>query len=792
MPDNREASLEGLMENASVGAPLRGARQPFATARMVRPLCDAGVEKQQSFVTSRFHVRGDQGPLTLRISALGLYVAFVNGKRVGQDLLTPGWTCYDARISYQTYDLTELVSEGENRIDIWLGDGWFRSKMMWRELALWNVWGDHIAAIAEIADLNGHVVHATDEHWQSGLLPVLQSGIYLGEVYDARLKPRVSAGCAALDFDIAKLIPHEIAPVRELEPLPIQKSWTDDEGRQILDFGQNSAGYVRFSVRGERGARIRIEHAEVLNEHGQFVNSNLRTAPCIIDYTLAGEGEESYRPFFTFQGFRFARVTISGQAELISAVSVPISSVTKPVGAFECGNPLVNRLVLNTLWSQRANFIEVPTDCPQRDERLGWTGDAQVFASTACYFHDCHDFFVKYIRDVMIDQRPDGAVSHVSPDPTRMNPTHYPVFQGSTGWGDAIEIIPWTLYLHYGDRDILKEALPAMERWVDFVWSISDGPIVRPPRGRLQLGFTFGDWLQPKGPSNKPWPTIGDEAAATIYLYIAASLTARVARLVGEDGVAERLAARAETVKAAYAREFISPAGRLTYDDQTSYALAFLHGLVPDEHREAARKNFKAAIVRTEGRIGTGFIGTPALLPALVEIGETELAGQVFLQEEVPGWLYQVKMGATSIWERWDSLLPDGSLNGESMNSYNHYAYGAVCQWLFEYVAGFRPDPERPAFRSVIFAPAIIPALGPVEAHCDTVSGRVAASWSVEGDLVTYDFEVPPGSTGTLALAASYVDARLGGQQIATGTGGGGRAEVGAGKHRATFRLTSQ
>ena len=518
--------------------------------------------------------------------------------------------------------------------------------------------------------------------------------------------------------------------------MPVVASKLDAEGRTIVDFGQNVGGYATFTVEGPRDATVLVEHAEILDHNGQFENTNYRSAEARIEYTLKGGGLEHYRPHFTFQGFRYARITLSPGVNLVSIESIPISSATRRSGWLSTGSSLVNRLVENTLWSQRGNFIEVPTDCPLRDERLGWTGDAQVFASTACYLFESQAFWRKWLRDVMADQRPDGAIPHFSPDPTRRHQEAMANACGSTGWGDAICVVPWVLWTHYGDRDILEETFPAMTRWVDFVWSISDGPIVMPPREWGARGFSFGDWLQPSGPTEKPFPTIGDDAAATIYLYISSVLTARIARVLGRAEDEARFLERARLVKAAFAQEFIAPSGRLVYDDQTSYALAIVHDLIPAEQLPAAKRYFKATIARAGGRIGTGFIGTPALLPALVKVGEVELAAAMFLQEEVPGWLYQVKRGATTIWERWDAIRADGSVFDPAMNSYNHHAYGAVCQWLFEAVAGFRPDAERPGFRHVQFEPTIIPALSPLQAAHDSAHGRIEAGWTVEGDAV--------------------------------------------------------
>jgi alpha-L-rhamnosidase len=390
----------------------------------------------------------------------------------------------------------------------------------------------------------------------------------------------------------------------------------------------------------------------------------------------------------------------------------------------------------------------------------------------------------------MADQRPDGGIAHVSPDPFRNKPEES--FYGSTGWGDAICIVPWVLYTHYGDRDILKECLPAMLRWNDFVWSISNGPIVRPPSNWEGRGFTFGDWLQPQGDFAKPYPTMGDDAAATIYLYISSNLIAKIAAVVGDTEQAKRSAARADEVKRAFQREFITSSGRIGYNDQSTYALAFLHDLIPPEHVEAAKGYFRETIARAHNRIGTGFIGTPALLPALCKIGATDLAAKVFLQEEVPGWLYQVKQGATTIWERWDAIRADGSIFDPQMNSYNHYSYGAVCQWLFESLAGFRPDPEQPGFKHIIFEPVIVPDLSPIIANHQSAAGPISASWVVEGHNVTYVVTVPESTSGTLLLGSSYDNILVNKAPLNRAPGEDkARSLLAPGTHTITFRIST-
>jgi alpha-L-rhamnosidase len=717
------------------------------TGRMIAPLSDKGQGTPASFVARDFTLDKVTGQETLFASAQGLYIAFINGTRVGHDLLTPGWTCYDDRIAYQTYHVAPLLKPGANRIEIWLADGWYRSQMMWAQAPIYNCWGDRIAAIAEIVS-GDRTILATDGTWKSGALPVTQSGIYFGESYDSRIIPQETHGVEELASDLNLLVAHETAPVVELAALPPVDSWTDDQGRVTYDFGQNVGGYVRLSVQGESGAKILIEHSEVMGPNRTWDNRNYRSARGAADYTLKGGEAEEYAPLFTFMGYRFARITVTGKAKVLLIASVPISSVPVQTGSFTSGSALVNRLVLNTVWSQRANFIEVPTDCPQRDERLGWTGDAQVFAGTACWLADSETFLRKYLRDVVADQRPNGAVPHFSPDPTRLHPVPgRGEWSGSTGWGDAITVIPWQLYLHYGDDGVLKECFPAMLKWLDYLWSISDGPIIRPSAVWGGKGFTFGDWLQPVGDNRKPRPTIADDCAATIYHYISTDLAGRIATIIGKAEEAARLTARAAEIKSAFAHEYISASGRLAHNDQTSYALSFLYGLIPAQHIDAAKGYFRRVVEEADGMIGTGFIGTPALLPALTKIGMSDLCGKILLNEQVPGWLYQVKQGATTIWERWDALGPDGTIYDPEMNSYNHYAYGAVCQWLFEGVAGLAPDPEKPGFAGLILDPVIIPELSPVSATHDLRQGRLAAGWSLTGDRVTYTVTLPEGCT---------------------------------------------
>ncbi len=751
---------------------------------MIAPLTDAGNGSRASFVAQDFTVDRILGDEVLTATAQGLYIAFLNGKRVGKALLTPGWTVYDDRIAYQSYPVADLLVVGENRLEIWLGDGWWRSQLMWAADPIVNCWGDKVAALAEITS-GDRLIVATGPDWKSGLLPITKNGIYWGESYDARLETlTVTDGVSVQPLNPHLFVPHEVEPVVEMAPLSVIDEWVDDEGRVIYDFGQNCAAYVRFTATGAAGAQVLVEHSEQLGPNKTWDNRNYRSARAALDYVLRGGGPETYAPHFTFMGYRYARITITGNAQVTAIASVPITSLPHRTARFETGHPLVNRLVENTVWSQRSNFIEVPTDCPQRDERLGWTGDAQVFAGTACWLADSERMLRKFLRDVMADQRDDGAIPHFSPDPTRPHPVAgRGIWAGSTGWGDAICVIPWQLYLHYGTTDVLSECLPAMVRWLDYLWSISDGPVIYPHALWGQKGFTFGDWLQPVGDNRKPRPTIGDDCAATIYHFISTDLTAKIATVLGETAIAAQMTARAAQIKAAFTTEFFTASGRLAHNDQTSYALAFLHGLVPAAHAQAAKAHFRRVVVDADYLIGTGFIGTPDLLPALSRLGLHDLAAKVFLNEKVPGWLYQVKQGATTIWERWDALAPDGTIYDPEMNSYNHYSYGAVCQWLFESVAGLRPDPDLPGFSGLIIDPVIIPELGFMKADHDSPKGLVEAEWSLSGAQVTYRVSLPKGCSAQF-VQSGRTNLLLNGRPF------GPQQRLEPGTHEITFDMT--
>jgi alpha-L-rhamnosidase len=471
-------------------------------------------------------------------------------------------------------------------------------------------------------------------------------------------------------------------------------------------------------------------------------------------------------------GFRYARVKVlNGNAKIKKIVSIPISSLHNRKLEFKSKNENINKLINNTAWSQKANFIEVPTDCPQRDERLGWTGDAQIFSSTACYFYNCEKFFTKYLRDLVSEQGIEGAIGHVSPDITRNGETNDPRFitkeekeigswyqKGATGWGDAITIIPWTLYRHYGNIDVLKNCQKSMIKWCEYLWSISNSPIISNPKSSTLLesiklrGFTFGDWVPPIGDDTNPNPHIGDDCYSTIYHFISNSLLSKISKILGDEKNYIFYKNKSDEIKKAFAEEFITASGRLAYSDQTSYAMCFVNDLIPDDKIHNAKEYFKQTILNQNFKLGTGFHGTANLLKGLKKAGLEEMIERVLLQEKLPGWMYQIKQGATSIWERWNAMAEDGSIHDPGMNSFNHYAFGSVCEFIFENIVGIKPDEENPGFKNIIIEPVIIPSLCPISFKHESINGFISVDIKINNNKVIYKIEIPEGSRGELTL----------------------------------------
>jgi alpha-L-rhamnosidase len=598
-----------------------------------------------------------------------------------------------------------------------------------------------------------HIV--TDEQWRAATGPILAADLYDGETYDARLELDgwASVGyddaswhpVATVERDLATLVAPIGPPVRRIELREPASITRTRDGAILVDFGQNLVGRLRITVRGRPGQTIVLRHAEVL-EDGEICTRPLRTAVATDRYTLRGGDPETWEPRFTFHGFRYAE--LSGEAELQLLQAVVCHSDLVRTGWFECSDPLLNRLHENVVWSMRGNILDVPTDCPQRDERLGWTGDIAVFAPTAAYLYDCAGFLVSWLADLAADQQEAGGrVPSVVPDvlPPLPPDSPYDWNAPTAGWGDAAVLVPWTLYQHFGDCQVLREQYDSMRSWVGLVESLAG------PDRLWRGGFQWGDWLDPTAPPDRPELGRTDPSlVATAHFAHSTRLLAEVAALLGQSRDEARYRTLAAEVRSAFLASYLLPNGHLISDSPTAYALTLMFELLPNECRANAGRRL-VELVRADGyRIGTGFLGTPLILDALCSVGAYESAYRLLMQQDCPSWLYSVSMGATTIWERWDSLLPDGTVAPGEMTSFNHYAFGAVADWLHRTVGGLAA--AAPGYRKLEIRPR--PGGGLTYAatrHC-TPYGEAASSWRIEDGCFTLDAIVPAGSSAQVAL----------------------------------------
>lgn len=685
-------------------------------------------------------------------TAHGLYELEVNGARVGDQELAPGWTAYESRLRYQTFDVTELLTPGANVVGAWLADGWWRGHLGWdgRRALYGTDLGVLVQLEIEYAD-GERQVEASGPDWTSTAGPIRSADLYNGEDFDARLfDPAWSTAgfetgawepVITRDLDPAVLVAPNGPPVRHVETLHAAEVLTSPSGKTILDFGQNVVGRLRIRVSGAAGDIVTLRHAEVL-EHGELATGPLRGAKATDTYTLRGGGVEEWAPRFTFHGFRYAEVTgWPADRDAGDVVAEVLHSDMIRTGWFESSDPLVNRLHENAVWGMRGNFVDVPTDCPQRDERLGWTGDLQVFAPTAEFLYDSAGFLTSWLRDLAAEQRRYDGTPMVVPAIT----TGY---QGPmAAWADAATVVPWTLYQAYGDLGVLATQFDSMAAWVDEVTAAAGEDRI------WSKGFQFGDWLDPTAPAGRPEAAqTYPEIVATAYFARSSRIVADAAAVLGRDDDAARYGALADQVRGAFHREYVSGSGRLLSDSATAYALALQFDLVDDADARTHAADRLAEIVRGNGyKISTGFVGTPLICDALSANGHADVAYRLLLQTEAPSWLYTVKQGATTIWERWDSLLPDGTVNPSGMTSFNHYAFGSVADWLHRVVAGLAP--AEPGYRRIRVAPQP-PRIGLTSAAAglETPYGEASVSWVLADGSLTVSATVPVGTTADVVL----------------------------------------
>ena len=710
------------------------------SARFVSPRTLGGVDAPAPVLERTFQLRGGIAQARLYLTAHGVYVAHLNAGRVGDQVLPPGWTSYPHRLHYQTYDVSDLVREGENTLHVLLGNGWFRGTLVRKNCH----YGDRLALLAQLEVVYGDgstEVIGTDERWRAG-----ESGVVANDLYDGqRSDLRAGAGDAndpveIVEAGLDRLVAPEGPPVRVTQILEPVSITTSPSGRLLVDFGQNLVGWVRLRVKDvAEGAEVSIRHAEVL-ERGELGVRPLRFAKATDSYLLPGAEELTLEPSLTFHGFRYAEITGAGDVQPEDVRAVVVGSDLRRTGWFSCSDEGLNQLHENAIWSMRGNFLSVPTDCPQRNERLGWTGDIQIFAPTACFLHDAAGFLSSWLQDLAAEQGPDGSVPYVIPD------VLYAPEPAAAAWGDAAAVVPWVLYERYGDTRILERQYPSMRAWVERVSGLA-GP------GHVWRGsFQFGDWLDPAAPPEEPGAARTDhDLLATAHLAHSAGIVARAATVLGHTADAERYAALARDTREAFAREFATPSGNVLSDAQTAYALALCWNLLPGQAQRRRAGDRLADLVRAEDfRIGTGFVGTPLITDALTATGHADVAYRLLLQRACPSWLYPVTMGATTIWERWDSMLPDGSINPGQMTSFNHYAFGAVADWLHRTVAGLAP--AAPGYRHLTIHPVPGTGLTQAAARHLTPYGEAAVAWRRDAGQLEVEATVPIGARATVAL----------------------------------------
>ncbi|WP_433383993.1 family 78 glycoside hydrolase catalytic domain [Actinoplanes sp. CA-142083] len=713
------------------------------TARFVSPREIAAIGDAAPIVTGRIDLPGDVVKARLYATAHGLYVARINGVRVGDEQLAPGWTAYQFRLRYQTHDVTDLVKAGGNSLEILLGNGWFRGRLGFQGRRA--VYGDRLAALAQLevttADGTVHVLN-TDGAWTARESQIVDDDIYDGQSTDLRRHETAETPVDVLDADLSLLVAPDGPPVRITEILPAVEVTTSPSGKTLIDFGQNLVGWVRLKVRGT--TEVTVRHAEVL-ENGELGVRPLRTAKATDSWVLAGPEETVLEPELTFHGFRYAEVTGADvRPEDIEAVV--IHSDLRRTGWFESSHDLLNRFHDNVVWGMRGNFVDVPTDCPQRDERLGWTGDIQVFSPTASFLFDTAGFLGNWLADLAAEQQKDGSVPYVIPDVIRRPG------QATAAWGDAATIVPWVLYQRTGDRDLLERQLPSMRGWVDKMAALA-GPSLL-----WAGGFQFGDWLDPTAPPEDPFRAKADpDVIATAHLARSAEIVSLAAEIVGDADTAGEYGELAARVRAAFAREYVTPGGRVLSDAATTYALALQWALLPDAEQRRNAGERLADLVRAAGfRISTGFVGTPLMTDVLADSGHEDLAYRLLLQTGCPSWLYPVTMGATTVWERWDSMLPDGSINPGEMTSFNHYALGAVADWLHRKVAGLAPG--APGYQLIEVRPLPNPRLTSASAKHLTPYGEASVAWERSGGELRLTVVVPVGATAAVRVPGQDQD----------------------------------
>ncbi len=679
------------------------------------------------------------------VCGLGLYEININGKKCGDEYLSPNFNAYDKWLQYQTYDITKALEFGQNNLDVFLGNGMYKGRFGLNRKE--NIYGDKFALLCEIIinyEDGSREVIGSDNSWKAKKSKIIASGIYDGEVYDSTYENNKIYEAYELDFGFEKLKARLSLPVKIKERIKPVEVIIAPAGEIVLDMGQNMVGWIEFENKTEKGREILLQFGEILQD-GNFYRDNLQSAKAEFRYISDGSNT-LVRPHFTYYGFRYVKVSgWQGEINLDYFTGCVLYSDMETTGDIETSNPLVNRLFLNALWGQKGNFLDVPTDCPQRDERLGWTGDAQVFSGTASYNMDTFAFFSKYSYDVAREQEARGGVV----------PNIVPVAGSgegcSSGWSDVATIIPWTVYVQFGDKRILEAQFSSMKAWVDYIKKEDDNSGSR----RLWVtGFQLGDWLALDGENPNSYAG-GTETGfiASAYYFYSADIVAKAAKVLGKDELYREYRTLSEEIREAIRKEYFTSTGRLALKNQTAYILALYMDLVPDGKLKRVTADARERFKIDKNHLKTGFIGTPYLCKALSESGCNDLAYTLLLNKDYPSWLFAVTMGATTIWERWNSVLLDGKISGTDMNSLNHYSYGSIVEWMYRYMAGINPVEDRPGFRHVKLTPMPDYRLKYVKAKYNSPVGLYKSQWSInEEGALSFNFVIPFNASATLIL----------------------------------------
>lgn len=709
-----------------------------------------------------FAIDGEIASASVYATALGLYMLSVNGIPVTDAVLTPGWTEYDKRLLYQIWDVTHLLQYGENAVCAMLGAGWFKG-----DLASWTsqsrVYGGRTALLMqmEIRYTDGRrQMVITDDTWRCSDGPVLFSELYHGELYDARLeKPgwnksgyddRSWARAEIIQRLLSALCVQDGPLVRRQERLPVKRVIVTPKDETVLDFGQNIAGWVRFSVRGQAGEAVCLRHAETLDRDGNFYTQNMRSAKNEIVYTLSGKKNEVFEPHFSYQGFRYVHVvSYPGDIDPANFEAIVIHSDMRRIGYFTCSHELLNQLHSNILWSLKGNFVDIPSDCPQRDERLGWTGDAQIFCRTSTYLMDTREFFIKWLADLRAAQFEGGGVPFVVPDVLTGKFPEGDVIANAeslAGWGDAAVICPWTLWMAYGDKAALSECYKSMRSWVEYVHGRSSGGVL------WNNDYQLGDWVALDAKEGSYFGATASDLIATAFYAKCVRIVAQAADILGEKEDAARYRELRRDIEKAYTDEFFSRTGRLVSPTQTAHILSLAFELTPQEYRERTVRDLLRLLDEHDGHLVTGFLGTPYFCQALADNGALDAAYALLLKEDYPSWLYQVKQGATTVWEHWDGIKPDGSMWSPNMNSFNHYAYGSVGEFLYRVIGGIDVYEDAPGYKQINIRPRPGGGVSWSKTSVITPYGEVRVNWRIELGTLYLEATIPCNTSANITL----------------------------------------